>query len=549
MTHFTSTRLSIASSLTIRGFSNLNSIKTASLLQARSIKLPKDGFAAFQARLLTQNSVRWTATSTRSQTTTINDDDYEREAEASKISLKLVVREMKRILMLGSPVSGAYALSMASQFVAIGFLGHVGAKELAAASLAVMYTNVCGFSIIVGLSTAMDTLGSQAYTGSNDKHVLGRIVQRGLVVMLLLTIPIAALFWNAEKILLAFSQDPGIAKMSGSYVRKVMPTLFPIVVSEAVKRFLQSQGIMVAGTYTALLSLLLTFPLCSLLVGKRFPDWSMGFDGAPIVSCIVTYANMFLLLVYARWGRSGQAWQHWGGWTRQAFTKRGIVAFLSLGLPAIIAISSEWWAWEITALECGWIGETALATQSILMNLTTLPYTIPLGIAVALSNRIGSLVGAQLTSSARLAAVSGLCLASGMGMFNMIVLYAFRDSFSRLLTNDESVIEQVKKVLPLAAAFQVFDGLACVAGGCIRGVGHQRYAAIANLLGFYVIGIPIGYYLAFNRNEEISGVWKGLSLGLIIMSMMQVAFVLRLSWPAEAQRALARAAMSAAKKS
>ncbi len=149
---------------------------------------------------------------------------------------------MLHLAKMAWPVSLGYEMQLSLGMSSIFSLGHVGTKELAAIALANMLCNVSGYSVGIGVASALDTLGSQSYTGSPDPHAIGKHTQRAIVIMAALTLPISVLWAYSENFLLLAGQDPEIAKLSSVFALYMVPGLFPYLVNECLKRFLQCQG-------------------------------------------------------------------------------------------------------------------------------------------------------------------------------------------------------------------------------------------------------------------------------------------------------------------
>jgi MATE family multidrug resistance protein len=100
---------------------------------------------------------------------------------------------------------------------------------------------------------------------------------------------------------------------------------------------------------------------------------------------------------------------------------------------------------------------------------------------------------------------------------------------ARAYTDDVAVIAVVVTLLPIAAAFQLFDGIQVVAFGVLRGAGDLRLPTLANLLGYWALGIPLGWWLAFRGGWGAPGIFAGLALGLFTVAMLLLA---RVAWMA-----------------
>ncbi|KAJ3206299.1 hypothetical protein HDU67_008278 [Dinochytrium kinnereticum] len=360
-------------------------------------------------------------------------------------------------------------------------------------ALCTLFCNVTGFSIGIGMATALDTLCSQAYgeaiKGNLEKKELGRHLQRGILILGLLCIPIAGVWCFTESILILAGQDAEIAKLSGQFARCMIPGLFPYFVGEAVKRYLQSQGIMSASMVIIIVVSPINILLQYVLV---WSSWNIGVMGAPIAISISYCILALLMILYVLFIKGGECW---GGFeSSEMFSSQKLWMFLSLGTPGIAMMASEWWAFEIIALGSGLLGESYLAAQTIVLNTCGLTYMIPLGFAIAATTRIGNALGAECPNRAKMSAFGALGIGQCLAMVNSIILLAVKDQWGLLWTEDMAVVKIVAEVLPLAAVFQLSDATGAISGGILRGIGRQDIGAYLNIFAYYVIGLPIGFY-------------------------------------------------------
>jgi MATE family multidrug resistance protein len=160
---------------------------------------------------------------------------------------------------------------------------------------------------------------------------------------------------------------------------------------------------------------------------------------------------------------------------------------IRLALPGLLMVEAEFLAFEILTLASSYLSTTHLAAQSILGTLTSITFQIPFPISIAASIRIANLIGATLSGAAKTSAKVTLVAAAIVGLLNMVLLSSLRDFIPQLFTSDPDVIEMVAKVLPLCAAFQLFDALAANCNGILRGLGRQEIGGWVNLSFYYVV--------------------------------------------------------------
>ncbi|KAJ3295257.1 hypothetical protein HDU79_009578 [Rhizoclosmatium sp. JEL0117] len=420
-------------------------------------------------------------------------------------------------------------------------LGRLGTNALASMALATLYANVTGYSLIVGMGAAIDTLCSQAYgehmAGTGEKKELGRHLSRTIVIMYIMCIPVAVLWWFTEPLLLLAGQDDVIAELSGRYTRLLIPSLFPFVISECVKRFLMSQGIMAAQMLVIGVVAPINFFLQYVFV---FTSWKLGLqgEGAPFALTISHTLIAVALVLYARFVEGGDAYA--GLEYDQLFNPKKLWMVTELGIAGVLMTCSEWWAWEIVALMAGLLGPEFLAAQTIVLSASSWAYTMPLGFAIACTTRIGNALGAGSPYQAKLCAFVVLGLGLFLAVMNSTFLMLGRDSLGYLFSDDEVVIRIVSEIVPLAAAFQLADVLGCICGGILRGAGRPEIGAYLNLIGYYVLGIPIGIFLCFKLNWSLYGLWIGLTTALFVVSFIEIYMIYKLDWDREADNARQR---------
>ncbi|KAJ2399729.1 ethionine resistance protein [Coemansia sp. RSA 2559] len=164
-------------------------------------------------------------------------------------------------------------------------VGHIGANELGALTLALTCQAIFVLAPIMGLQSAMDTFCSTAFTASRDKTLVGFHFQRGLIAVCAHCALVAPILWNAEYLLLLIRQDPEIARLTGVYLRIHLLSVVPFAPFEATKRFLQAQGIMRAGTIVVVVVTPIHWINSYMLV--RSSRFGMGFVAVDLVTALV----------------------------------------------------------------------------------------------------------------------------------------------------------------------------------------------------------------------------------------------------------------------
>ena len=188
--------------------------------------------------------------------------------------------------------------------------------------------------------------------------------------------------------------------------------------------------------------------------------------------------------------------------------------------PVSVHTAVEVWAFTTCSMLMGWLGAVELAGHLVALNLSSLAFMLPLGIGTAAATRVGNLLGAALPW--QVAAWTAVGLGAGVMAVSATIFASVPELLARLYTDDVAVVAMAAMLLPVAAAFQLFDGVQVVTAGVLRGAGDTSVPSLIGLFGFWVLGLPCAYFLAFPLGWGAIGVWAGLSTGLATVSILLV---------------------------
>ena len=429
-------------------------------------------------------------------------------------------REAKVLSRYSAPLILTFLLQYSLTVASIITVGRLGRAELGATSLASMTANITGYAVYQGLATSLDTLCAQAY-GSGNKQLVGLQTQRMVVFLWLITVPVAVIWLCASSILMLIVPEHDVARLAGFYLKVVLIGAPGYACFESTKRYLQAQGLFSASLYV----LLICSPLNAFMNWLFVWQFDWGFIGAPIAVAVTDCLLPILLIAYVYFIAGSACWP---GLTSRAFRNWG--PMIRLALPGLVMVEAEVLAFEILTLASSYFGTTHLAAQSVLSTISAITFQIPFPISIAASTRIANLIGASLAHEARTTAKVAFAASTGVGVLNVILLSSLRGCIPLLFTDDASVIALVASVLPLCAAFQLFDSLACCCNGVLRGLGRQDIGGWVSLFCYYAVAMPVSMGTAFGVGWKLYGLWSGVAVALAMVAGVEGVFLWRTRW-------------------
>ncbi|XP_058088496.1 protein DETOXIFICATION 16-like [Magnolia sinica] len=443
---------------------------------------------------------------------------------------KEIFEEITRQLWLAGPLVAVSLLQYCLQVISVMMVGHLGELALSSASLATSFATVTGFSLLLGMGSALDTLCGQAY-GAQQYHMLGIHMQRAMFVLLLTSVPLAFIWAYSGRILMAFGQDPQISMEAELYARWMIPSLFGYGPLQCLVKFLQTQNIvfpmMVSSGLTALAHIL----VCWILVFKS----GLGSKGAALANCISYWINALLLVVYVKFSPTCK--KTWTGLSMEAF--HGVLDFLRLGIPSAAMLCLEYWSFEMVVLLSGLLPNPKLemSVLSISINTMWVVYMIPFGLSGSISTRVSNELGAGHPQAARLAVCVASIITITEGVIVGLITILVRDVWGYLYSNEEEVVKYVARMMPMLAISNFMDGVQCVLSGAGRGCGWQKKFAFVNLGAYYGVGIPCAVLFAFVFHVGGMGLWMGIICGLFVLVLLLLTITLSTDWNQQAMKA------------
>jgi MATE family multidrug resistance protein len=408
---------------------------------------------------------------------------------------------------------------MSMTLVDMIMVGHLGPEAIGAVGVgnSVYYVAaLLGIGILLGL----DTLVSQAY-GRGDFDDCHRSLAQGVYIALAYTPLCMSVVWLSTFFFGGWGITAQVAALGSGYLRMLNLSTLPLLLYAAFRRYLQGVGQVRIITFALISANLLNWGANWALIYGRLGFPAMGVRGSAL-STVGARIYMASVLIVAAWRheskRGHPLFQHWA---RPQLER--IRRLLALGLPAAVQIVMEVGAFSASTILAGSLAPEALAAHQIALNCASVTYMIPLGVSAATAVVVGHAIGARDPARARRAGWLGISVGVCFMAAATVAFLLIPGPLMRIYSSSPGVLKLGVPLFGLAGLFQIFDGVQGVATGALRGVGETRIPMFANLIGYWFFGLPLGYFLCFKIGWGIYGLWTGLTLALIAISVVLLA--------------------------
>jgi MATE family multidrug resistance protein len=428
---------------------------------------------------------------------------------------RLLIHELRALLRLAGPIIvsqlGQIGMSTADTIM----VGPLGAAPLAAVGLGGAlhsFTTLVCTGVILGMAP----LVSQAF-GAGDVQRCREVLVQGIWLALLLSLPVMYVCLLGEELTRALGQEPEVAGLAGGYMRALTVGIPPLFIFLVIRQYLEGMNRSTPAMVLTFVGLALNVVANHLFI-HGVAGWipAMGVAGTGWATSLVRWAMLLGMLLFV--------FTH-----RELHPLRGVRLRVDRALLAIMArvggpvgaqFGLEVGLFSFAAIMMGWLGPIELAAHQVTINIAATTFMVALGVSIAGSIRVGQHVGARRPRGVHRAVLATYLLSVGfMGACALLFVLAPRTLIG-LYTRDPEILATGVRLLLVAAAFQVFDGAQVAGFSVLRGAADTRAPMRIAALGYWALGTPVAYLLAFRTGLGATGVWIGLSAGLAATAIM-----------------------------
>jgi multidrug resistance protein, MATE family len=429
--------------------------------------------------------------------------------------------EVRATLALAAPLAAANLAQMAMGVTSTVMVGRLGAMPLAAVGLGGMFYFTVGV-MLQGILLAVAPLAAHAL-GARDRRAAGRIAGAGLVLAALFALPFVAGLTSLDRLLQALDYDAALAAEIGRYSRAVAwgaPAFLGFgVLQSLIAATSRTRPVMAVVLICVAVNAMLNW----MLIFGHLGAPALGVTGSGYANSINQWLMLGGLALCIRI-MPGLGGLHILRGTFAA-NRTEIGNILRLGLPIGGIRGLEAGVFLAASILIGLLGAAALGAHQLVINCASISFMVPLGLGQAATVRVALELGAGRALGARHAGFVALTLGIGFMGAAAVVLWTFPQAIIAAYVDiadpaNRALVEIARRLLVIAAIFQVFDGMQVIAVGALRGYRDTFVPMLLAAFGYWGAGFAGGWILAFPLGYGAVGMWWGLALGLAVVAVL-----------------------------
>lgn len=420
------------------------------------------------------------------------------------------------LIKIGLPVILAQLLQMSMSFVDTVMAGRLSPEDLAAvavgSSLMLPLAVLC-----MGTMMAVTPIVAQNVGGRKLRQI-GKNARQVLWLSQILALPSFFIMRNLDIAMIAIGVTDEIIPIAIGYLKAISWGIFPFYAYAALRYFSEGLSVTRPAMFIALIGLLVNIPANYVLMFGKLGFPRLGAVGTGYASAIVFIVMFIGMLIFTF---RFEPYQRFGIFERFRLPeKRYLKELLGIGVPIGVSSTMEVTMFAAVSLMVSTISTLAIAAHQVAINFAAMMFMIPFGLSVAISARVGNSIGRKRPDEARFRGFVGVVVCCCVMAVTAIIILLFPRQIASIYTNEVAVIDIAVQLLFMAAIFQLSDGLQVAGFGALRGLKDTTVPMIVNLIAYWLIGIPVAWYLGFRAGYGAPGLWIGLIAGLTVAGIL-----------------------------
>jgi MATE family multidrug resistance protein len=428
--------------------------------------------------------------------------------------------EIRATLQLAWPLILVNLFNIALGTTDVMMMGWLGPEALAAGALA---TNLNFAFLIFGIGLVTATSPLIAIELGRKRHSVRdvrRSVRQGIWAAIALSVPIWAILWNGEWIMLHLGQEPALAVEAGHYLRTLQWGVLPFLAFIVLRNFISALERPMAAMWVGGAAIPVNAAIVYWLMFGGLGIEPMGLMGAGVGTSVTNFLMFLALAVIVSTHRRFRRYFLFGRFWRPDWAR--FREIWRIGLPIALTLGFEVTIFNAAAFLMGLIDADALAAHAIAIQVASLAFMVPLGLGMAATVRVGRAYGAGDRGGVSRAGWTAFVMSVGYACCTMLALILAGRPIVAVFLDVEAPEAQAAAALAVTfliygGLFQFFDSGQAAANGMLRGLGDTRVPMIYAAIGYWGVGLPLGIVLGFWTSLAGQGIWIGLATGLAVV--------------------------------
>jgi len=435
-------------------------------------------------------------------------------------------QEFRKTLRISTPLIISNISQIGLGLIDSAMIGAVDYRQLAASSLVI---NIISIPQVLGMGMAI-AISPLAAIANGQKNVFAasKVLFNGFVLSTVVAILIASALVLSSGLLFHLKQDRIVAAFAVPFYKLLAWSLIPMLMFAAVKQFCDGLEFTKTAMTLSLISLPLNAFLNWIFIYGRFGLPRMELAGAGLGTLITRILIAITLIVIVMQHKIFKQYieVRKKAWKLDSKTWKEL---LHIGVPSSLQYGMEVAAFSVSGIMIGWLGATSQAAHQIALNLATATFMAASGLSLGGSIRVANAFGRNEKSLLRSIGTSTIAGGLIYGSLCGVIFILLRNYLPIIFTNNTEVAAISSSLLVFAALFQISDATQAIGVGLLRGMKDVKVPTAFVAIAYWLIGIPVGYFLSFKMQMGASGIWLGFVTGLSASSILLNSRFLKMS--------------------
>lgn len=403
----------------------------------------------------------------------------------------------------------------------MNFVDTVMAGNLSAEALAAVAVGGAVFipfiMLAAGIMMAITPIVAQLFGARNIKEI-GVNARQGIWLSQLLAIPVFFAIRNLGIVMELLDVTPEIIPVALGYLDAISWGIFPLCAYMALRFFNEGMSVTRPSMYFALLGVLVNIPANYILMYGKLGFPQLGAVGCGYASSLVGLVMFLGMLLFTMNHKPYKRFEIFSSFRKPEWSY--LKEILRVGIPIGLSSTMEVTMFAIVSLLMGSLSAIAVAGHQVAINFSAMTFMVPFGLSTAITTRVGNAIGKKSMMEARHRGFVGIALSTLFMSLTAVVMFTIPDLITSMYTQSKAVQDVAVSLLYMAAIFQISDGLQVSSYGALRGLKDTQKPMYVNLVAYWVIGLPLGYYLGIISDFGPQGLWMGLIAGLTVAAIL-----------------------------